>query len=69
MILNSELCLTCAGAHTHDGVEAEVLLHVLPQVPQEVLSIGLHLADIMLLVRVLTSRWQRYSLSGRLEKR
>lgn len=35
--------LACAGANTHDGVEADAFLHVFPQISQEVLPVHLHL--------------------------
>lgn len=38
------LFLTCTGTNAHDGIESDALLHVFPQVSQEMLPVGLHLA-------------------------
>lgn len=35
--------LTGASANAHDGVESDALLHVFPQVSQEMLAVSVHL--------------------------
>lgn len=52
---------TCAGSNTHDGVKPDVLLHVFPQVSQEMLPICLHLTESCAVEKMfqrLTMRWQ-----------